>query len=456
MISLALHRPLTGLLACCLATVAVVSTGGPSAATDPVLVGAGDIAVCGSSNTADEATADLLDVTPETVFTLGDNAYQDGSASDFDRCFDPSWGRHKSRIRPSAGNHDYHVVDAAAYFDYFGSAAGPAGKGYDSYDVGSWHIVVLNSNCDEVSCARGSAQEEWLRSDLAAHGSRCTMAMWHHPLFSSGTHGGDTAVRPFWDALYAAGADIVLNGHDHDYERFAPQDPSGREDASGIREFVVGTGGATLRGFDSVAANSAVRNATTHGVLKLDLRDGTYDWTFMPIAGKSFSDGGSGQCSGGSAPPPSAGRLANPSFERDADGDGRPDAWAGNKKFTRSSDIAAHEGDYVGRIRDTADGGTAVRQRVDATPGTSYQLSRWVGIPDTSDSFTFKVLLRWRRSDGSTIRSDVVTKYQADTQGEWTEAARSVTSPGGTASVEVRLAASNLNGTIYVDDCRLN
>jgi len=258
----------------------------------PVLVGAGDITSCWYDT--DEATAKLLDSIPGTVFTAGDNAYETGSAKQYRDCYAPTWGRHKARTRPSPGNHDYSSAGAPGYFGYFGAAAGPPGRGYYSYDLGGWHIIALNSN---VATRVGSLEERWLRRDLALHPARCTLAYWHHPRFSSGLHGDSTALQSIWQALYDAGADVVVNGHDHTYERFAPQTPSGALDsARGIREFVVGTGGAGFYGFTHIRENSEVRNNTTHGVIKLTLRPDGYDWEFVPVAGKTFRDSGSGKC----------------------------------------------------------------------------------------------------------------------------------------------------------------
>ena len=278
-----------------------------SSAASVVLVGAGDIAVCGSSR--DEATAALLDTIPGTVFTAGDNAYPDGSATNFSQCYEPSWGRHKSRTFPSPGNHDYHIQDAADYFAYFGSNAGPAGRGYYSYDIGDWHVVSLNSNIDRTT---NSPQVTWLRADLAASTRQCTVAYWHHARFSSGTqHGSNTSIQPMWQALYDAGAELVIAGHEHNYERFAPQTPAGLADsATGIREFVVGTGGASLYPNFTPIPNSEVRNGTTSGVLKLTLDAGTYSWQFIPIAGQTFADTGSGVCHG---PPGGSGVSASQS-----------------------------------------------------------------------------------------------------------------------------------------------
>jgi hypothetical protein len=267
--------------------------------SDPVLVGAGDIATCGQLDGA-EATAKLLDQIPGTVFAAGDLAYPDGSEENFAKCYDPTWGRHKARTRPAPGNHEYHVGGASAYSHYFGAAAGDPDKAYYSYDLGQWHVVVLNSECVEVGgCAAGSPQEKWLRKDLTEHVQLCTLAYFHKPLFSSGLkHGNDLEVKPLWDALHAAGAEVVLNGHDHDYERFAPQDPDGKSDPDhGIREFVVGTGGKdSHRIMGKPLPNSEARNDDTYGVLKLTLRPKSYDWQFVPEAGKSFTDSGSAAC----------------------------------------------------------------------------------------------------------------------------------------------------------------
>lgn len=270
---------------------------------DPVFVGAGDIANCG--RTEDESTAKLLDNISGTVFTTGDNVYPDGTATQFTDCYGPTWGRHKNRTKPVPGNHDYHVAGASGYFNYFGAAAGDPAKGYYSYNLGAWHIIALNS---EITQSAGSAQEKWLRTDLAANPKTCTLAYWHKPRFSSGQHGNIAASQPLWQALYDYGADVVLNGHDHTYERFAPQNPNGQADPKGIREFVVGTGGAGLYSFTSNQPNSQVRNNTTYGVLKLTLHSTSYDWQFIPIAGQNFTDSGSANCVGsGTVPTPTSG-----------------------------------------------------------------------------------------------------------------------------------------------------
>jgi len=266
------------------------------AAAASVLIGAGDIASCGSNG--DEATAAILARHAGIVFTTGDNVYPDGSSSDFARCYAPSWGAFRGRTRPAPGNHDYHTAGAAGYFAYFGLRAGNPQRGYYAYNLGTWRVYVLNSNCSEVGgCELGSPQERWLRADLARYPRRCSLAYWHHPLFSSARHGSQPHGLAFWRALYAAGAEIVINGHDHVYERFAPQTPGGiLNTARGIREFVVGTGGKSHYDFPRIRANSRVRDNTTFGVLKLVLGDGVYSWRFIPEAGKTFTDSGRGLC----------------------------------------------------------------------------------------------------------------------------------------------------------------
>jgi hypothetical protein len=262
-----------------------------------VLVGAGDIADCRDLS-GGEATSKLLEKISGTVMAVGDLAYPDGTPENF-ACYDRTWGRVKGRTRSAAGNHEFHSAGAAYYFQYFGTAAGESSQGYYSYELGRWHIVVLNSECGEVGgCDAGSSQGKWLREDLAAHPAVCTLAYFHKPLFSSGgAHGDDLTVKPLWDALYLANADIIVSGHDHDYERFAPQTPEAKQDVSrGIREFVVGTGGKNHRPFGPPHANSEVRDAETFGVLKLTLLPGRYDWDFVPEEGKTFRDSGTGTC----------------------------------------------------------------------------------------------------------------------------------------------------------------
>jgi len=267
-----------------------------SATTSVVLVGAGNIAMCDRTN--DEATAALLDNIPGTVFAAGDNVVVDGSQSDFTNCYGPSWGRHLARTRPAVGDKEYLTADAAGYGAYFGAAAGAAGSYYYSYDVGDWHIVVLNDNWTFVPTRAGSPQELWLQSDLAGSAKQCTLAIWHSPRFTSSNTTPRSAVKTFWDDLYAAGADVIVNAHYRNYERFAPQTPDGLADPqNGIREFVVGTGGQTsLQVPPAVAPNSEARNSNTFGVLKLTLSAGSYSWEFVPAAGGTFRDSGSGTC----------------------------------------------------------------------------------------------------------------------------------------------------------------
>jgi hypothetical protein len=261
--------------------------------SDPVLVGAGDIGSC--TSLGDDATASLIDTIEGTVFTLGDNAYLHGTPFQFAICYGLSWGRFRERTFPSAGNHDYSTPNASAYFAYFGERAGEPAKGYYSYELGAWHIVVLNS---ALPVEAGSEQEQWLRADLAAHPTVCSAAYWHVPRFSSGLkHGSNVQLSALWQALQDYGADVVINGHEHNYERFAPQDPDGTLNLTrGIREFIVGTGGHSHHVLGDPIANSVVRNDDTYGVLKLTLHPESYDWEFVPIAGQSFADSGSATC----------------------------------------------------------------------------------------------------------------------------------------------------------------
>ncbi|MFC0508994.1 DUF7594 domain-containing protein [Micromonospora costi] len=272
----------------------VVTTGTttPPPSGDPVLVGAGDIANSGSG---DSATAALLDGISGTVFTTGDNVYDNGTASEFNSYYAPTWGRHTSRTRPSPGNHDYNTSGATGYYSYFGSQAGPSGRGYYSYDLGNWHVVSLNSN---ISMSAGSAQEQWLRADLAASTKPCTLAYWHHPLFtSSSNHAPSTSTRPLYQALYDYNADVVVWGHNHVYERFGPMNPNGGYDASrGLRSFVAGMGGASHYSFGTIQPNSEARNSSAYGVLKFTLHATSYDWQFVPVAGQTYNDSGTGSC----------------------------------------------------------------------------------------------------------------------------------------------------------------
>ena len=271
----------------------------PATGDDPVLIGAGDIADCTDLSGA-EATAKLLEANPGTVMAIGDLAYPDGTKENFS-CYDETWGRVKSRTRPAVGNHEFHSTSATFYFQYFGSMAGDFKDGFYSYNLGAWHIVVLNSECAEVGgCSAGSREEKWLRADLAAHPAACTLAYFHKPLFSSGAkHGNDPDIQPLFQALYDAHADVIVAGHDHDYERFALQAPTGAADPKqGIREFVAGTGGKSHRPFAEPRPNSEIRDDTAFGVLKFVLHPTGYDWLFIPEPGKAFTDSGSDRCHG--------------------------------------------------------------------------------------------------------------------------------------------------------------
>jgi hypothetical protein len=273
----------------------------PLPGADPVIVAAGDIA---GPWTQDEDTARVVDtLNPDAVLLLGDNVYGSGAPSEFAYDYELTWGRHKAKTYPIPGNHDHSTPDLAGYCGYFGESAHcQSGYSYYSFDLGNWHIIALDSGCSSPSgCAdpmvAGSAMRTWLTADLAANTKPCTLVYWHHPRFSSGPYQNDLRSNEVWTELYNANAELVLSGHEHDYERFAPQTSSGVADpARGIRQFVVGTGGTGLRPFGTVQPNSEVREANTHGVLKLTLRENSYDWEFVPIAGQTFTDSGTGSC----------------------------------------------------------------------------------------------------------------------------------------------------------------
>ena len=266
-----------------------------------IIAAAGDIACKAGESSGGEcqhaATANLIGrIDPDAVLPLGDTQY-DGALSDFQRSYDRTWGQFKQITHPAIGNHEYDA-GGQGYFTYFGDLAGRPGAGFYSYDLGGWHLISLNSNCGAIGgCGPGSAQWKWLRKDLAKYSKRCTLAYWHHPRFSSGVeHGSEGSVGPFWQVLYQYGADVVLSAHEHNYERFAPQDPSGRLDRKkGIRQFVVGTGGKSHYSFGRALPTSEVRNGSTYGVLRLALSNRGYQWRFVPTSG-SFTDSGRDRC----------------------------------------------------------------------------------------------------------------------------------------------------------------
>lgn len=258
-----------------------------------VLSGAGDIVACNAMPQA-ERTAKLLDGIEGLVFTTGDNAYETGKIEEFEKCYGPTWGRHRDRTRPSPGNHDYYTPGGAGYFQYFGDLAGPPTLGYYSYEHGAWKVFSLNSN---VPADTGSTQYSWVAQELRARPSKCTLAYWHHPVHSSGYEGNMRNMRAIWQLLYDHNADVVIVGHSHNYERFAPQDLDGNpKPGRGIRDFVVGTGGNGFTALESVKANSEVVNNNSAGILKLTLAPTDYSWEFIPVAGASFRDSGSDVC----------------------------------------------------------------------------------------------------------------------------------------------------------------
>jgi hypothetical protein len=257
------------------------------------VLAAGDIADCASGG--DETTAALLGQLSGTILAIGDTVYGSADLADYEQCYAPSWGVYKNRTRPALGNHEYTTPDAAGYFSYFGALAGTPGQGYYAFDLGNnWRAYAINSNCDEVGgCGVGSAQYTWLQADLSAHPGMNVLAYWHHPRYSSGSHGSDVMMDPLWDLLVSNGAEVVLSGHDHDYERFAPIGTDDTADAAGVREFVVGVGGKSHYPIDDPIANSEAHNGHAFGVLQLELYPDHYSWHFIAEPGKQFSDSGS-------------------------------------------------------------------------------------------------------------------------------------------------------------------
>ena|GEM_PF-6893660 len=426
---------------------------------DPVIVGAGDIAACADPSGA-EATAALLGAIPGTVFALGDDAYVNGTPAEFADCYDPTWGRFKARTTlPVAGNHDYNTPGAAGYFGYFGAAAGDPAKGYYDTTIGSWHVIVLNSNCEAVGgCGAGSLQETWLRSVLAASTAPCTVALWHEPAFSSATiHRAFPLYLPFWQALYDYGADVVLNASDHVYERFAPQTPDGDADPTfGLRQFTVGTGGRSHQAFKAPEPNSEVRNGSTYGVLALTLHAGSYDWRFAPVAGQKFTDSGSGTCHG-APPPPSA--------------DPGPVTWVGSSSGGSKTPLAALP---LGRPAGTTPGDVMVASIVSGQTKTGFAAPPgWTVVQDSTISGKLRQTIyervagpsepasyTWKPAKPGQIAGGITTYAGVDTAHPVLAHAATVTKAAGTAitapSVKttvpgariVDFAAVNAEGTV--------
>ncbi|MFZ6813862.1 metallophosphoesterase family protein [Undibacterium sp. Rencai35W] len=306
-----LYSSIAALIACSatsMAPLVLASESGQASKTKPQVAKsvtvyvAGDIADCRKkpfTESMAEKTAELVEAglanDPKAVaLTLGDNTYPVGKPEEFSQCYDPTWGRFKARTLPSPGNHDYGMPSAHGYYNYFGELAGPDRRGYYSRKVGQWQLISLNSNVDG---AQMQAQLQWLKEELNNNPRRCTLAFWHHPVFSTGGHGNNDIMQAAWKLLSDAKADIVLTSHDHDYERFVPLDEHGNIDQkNGIRSFVVGTGGAKLTPMFFPKIITEIRDNATYGVLKLSLHEKSYDWEFLPVAGQSFTDKGSGSC----------------------------------------------------------------------------------------------------------------------------------------------------------------
>jgi PKD repeat protein len=472
----------------------IAASATPSIAPPPeVLVGAGNIATCSTTN--DDATAALLDNIAGTVYTTGDNIYGLGTLAEFQTCYGPSWGRHKARTRPAVGNKEYQTAGAAGHWQYFGAAAGDSGKYYYSYDLGAWHVVVLNSQIDMTV---GSAQEVWLKADLAASAKRCTVALWDQPRFSSSGTSVRSAVKPLWDALYAAKADLVLNAHYRVYERFAPQTPAGAADpVNGIRQFTVGTGGSTVDVFGTPLANSEVRATSVYGVLKLTLADGTYSWQFLPIAGQTFTDQGTGSCH--RTPPTNQAPTANPSgpytsstgtVTFDGSGSSDPDnnlplayTWAFGDGTQGTGVAPAHSyagnGTYTVTLTVTDALGTAstpatttatiatplnnppvVNAGSDVTVGVAFNLSATFSDLDLNDApWTYQIV--W--GDGGTDNGGTATQASAirashiyATSGSYTVRVTVTDKNGGAASDDLIVTVANTNvlvGAADIADC---
>lgn len=287
----------------------------PASSSDPYILAAGDISTSTTTGNSKTTSDIILSMKPTNVLILGDSQYDEGALSAYNSYFNPTWGRFKSIIRPAPGHHDYYTdTKATGYYSYYGAAANNASQpnctsgceGYYSFNIGNWHLIALNTNhqgngpalniCLYIACNATSAQVAWLKQDLAANTKPCVLAYWSDPRFASGTkHGSNPNVGPIWDALYAGHVDLALNGHEHYYERFGKQNPSGQADPKGIREIISGTGGNVLYPFGPTIANDEVRNDTTHGVTQIVLHPDSYDWKFIPADG-TFTDSGSAAC----------------------------------------------------------------------------------------------------------------------------------------------------------------
>jgi hypothetical protein len=432
---------------------------------DPVIAGAGDISTCNTEN--DEATAKLLDdISPTQVFTLGDSVYAKGGPSktitdtDFRDCY--AWARHKDRTVPVTGNHDYVGSNAGPYFSYFGPAAGDPAKGYYDYRLGAWHVIVLNSNCADVGgCGAGTAQEQWLRGVLARSDADCTVALWHNPRFSSGSHGSDATYQPLWQALYDHGADVVLNGHDHVYEQFARQTPSGAADAAfGLHQFTVGTGGSWTSGFPGAAQpNSVVRDrSAAFGVLRLALHDDSYSWNFVPVAGQTFTDQGTAACHDAPAtppppppPPPGVGIAAVGATSNGASTSRATITIARPAEAVAGTVMVAAIGANEDTTISAPPGWTAVRQDVAATVRQSVYVK--AAGPTEPSSYTWTLSGVRRVAGGITAYAGVDPANPVDAvDGSLNPSGTTVTSPGVTTTADgamlVQLVTVNAEGTL--------
>ena len=443
-----------------------------AAASDPVIAAAGDIA-CDPASTSfknglgtsgacrQKYTSDLLvNADLAAVLDLGDNQYYCGGYSAFLQSYDPSWGRVLSITHPSIGNHEYLTsggtdcsTDGAGYYTYFGSAAGAPGQGFYSFDVGTWHIIALNSNCGQIGgCGSGSAEYKWLQSDLAAHTNLCTLAYWHIPLFSSGGRAAPNS-QPFWQLLYNANADLVLNGHDHIYERFAPQSPTGALDrARGLREFIVGTGGANHTAISQVAANSEVRNTDSFGVLKLTLHSTGYDWQFVHDSLGTFSDSGSGSCHGAlAAPTPTAqpSVLFSDGFES-----GDMSHWTIVQGLTVQNQQVA-SGTCAARGTTSGGGATYARKQLSTTQGDLYYRIRFKILSRGANTVN---LMKFRTATDTSIASISVSNagylaYRNDVVGSSVNSALAVS--GGswqTLQVHLKIAGTSSQIAVWFND----